>query len=155
MAFKHTHGTPGQDSFHGALEAYLTPHLQRNGLADLTLIRAWPAIVGSKWARLSYPFRLSWPTNRGGGPRDGRAGRGKTAQKTSKPRTAEPSATDGPSQTPPAAPLPTLFVWAHPAIALEIEALAPVLIERINARLGYRAVGKLAIRQSVSIASSA
>ena len=42
----------------------------------------------------------------------------------------------------------TLTLQVEPAWALELQHLAPQLIERINASLGYRAVARLALRQA-------
>ena len=41
----------------------------------------------------------------------------------------------------------TLVVACHPAFALDLQQMAPVLMERINQRLGWRAVARLSIRQ--------
>jgi hypothetical protein len=41
-----------------------------------------------------------------------------------------------------------LVVRVDGAFALELQHLAPLLIERINAHLGWRCIGKLALRQA-------
>jgi hypothetical protein len=46
-----------------------------------------------------------------------------------------------------ATPSATLVVRVEGAFALELQHLAPILIERANARLGWRCVEKLALRQ--------
>ena len=77
----------------------------------------WPDIVGARLAAASEPQRLQWPT-----------------------RGRHPSP-DSPSQ--PA----TLIVRIESGFALELQHLAPLVIERINARLGWRCVGRLTFRQ--------
>ncbi|HUO55674.1 MAG TPA: DciA family protein [Rhodoblastus sp.] len=53
-----------------------------------------------------------------------------------------------PGKGPPEAPPPaTLVLRVAGAMGLEIQHMAPVLIERVNAHLGWRAVGALAYRQ--------
>lgn len=42
----------------------------------------------------------------------------------------------------------TLVVRVEGAFALELQHLAPALIERINAHLGWRCIGRLALRQA-------
>ena len=42
----------------------------------------------------------------------------------------------------------TLVVRVDGAFALELQHLAPLLVERINAHLGWRCIGKLALRQA-------
>ena len=41
----------------------------------------------------------------------------------------------------------TLVVRVEGAFALELQHLAPIVVERINAHLGWRCVGRLALRQ--------
>lgn len=41
----------------------------------------------------------------------------------------------------------TLVLRVHPAFVLEIQHSLPIIIERINAHLGWRAIGKIALRQ--------
>ena len=41
----------------------------------------------------------------------------------------------------------TLIVRVESAFALEVQHLAPIIIERVNARYGWRCIGRLAFRQ--------
>lgn len=41
----------------------------------------------------------------------------------------------------------TLLLRVHPAFALEIQHSLPIIVERVNAHLGWRAIGKIALRQ--------
>lgn len=40
-----------------------------------------------------------------------------------------------------------LHVWVEPSCALELQHLAPVIIERVNVQLGWRCVGRLVLMQ--------
>jgi hypothetical protein len=93
------------------------PVLAKQGFGQSSLILHWDDIVGARLAACSEPIKLQWP-----------------------PRHAH--------RTPDAAPEPaTLIVRVAGGMAIEIQHLAPQLIERVNAHLGWRAVGRLAIRQ--------
>lgn len=95
------------------------PALAKLGFGQSSLILHWDDIVGERFAACCEPIKLQWP------PRPGKRPLG--------------------SET---APKPaTLVLRVVGAMALEIQHSAPVLIERVNAHLGWRAVGKLAIRQ--------
>jgi hypothetical protein len=41
----------------------------------------------------------------------------------------------------------TLIVRVESAFALEVQHLAPIIIERVNARYGWRCIGRLSFRQ--------
>lgn len=93
------------------------PVLAKQGFGQSSLILHWDDIVGERLAACSEPIKLQWP-----------------------PRHAH--------KTPDAAPEPaTLIVRVAGGMAIEIQHLAPQLIERVNSHLGWRAVGRLAIRQ--------
>jgi len=91
--------------------------LAARGLGEASLIADWPAIVGETLARHARPIELKWP-----------------------PRTArrDPDA--------PAAPA-TLVLRVEGAFALEAQHSASVIVDRVNAHLGWRCVDKLAFRQ--------
>ena len=91
--------------------------LARRGLGEASLIADWPAIVGDAIARYARPLELQWP------PR---------AMKR------DPGA--------PAAPA-TLVLRVDGAFALEAQHNAAVIVERVNAHLGWRCVEKVAFRQ--------
>ena len=42
----------------------------------------------------------------------------------------------------------TLILRVEGVFALELQHLAPMLVERVNAHLGWRCIGKLALRQA-------
>ena len=90
---------------------------KRCGFAYAELLSQWEAIVGSELAMVSAPERIRWP-RRGDGEEDrGQPGGG------------------------------TLVVRAIEGRALELQYMAPRIIERINGYYGYSAVAKLKILQ--------
>ncbi|WP_374544902.1 DUF721 domain-containing protein [Rhodoblastus sp.] len=97
--------------------AAVDPVLAKQGFGESSLILHWDDIVGERFAACSEPIKLQWP-----------------------PR---------PPKRPPDAPIEpaTLVLRVAGAMALEVQYAAPVLVERVNAHLGWRAVGRLAIRQ--------
>lgn len=56
-----------------------------------------------------------------------------------------PRRTGGPDLPPEPA---TLIVRVESAFALEVQHLAPIIIERVNARYGWRCIGRLSFRQA-------
>jgi hypothetical protein len=95
----------------------LDPAVARQGFGEATLLLDWEEIVGERIAAISHPARLRWPP--GGIKHD----------------PLEPR--------PPAA----LLLRVEPGFGLEIQHLSAVLIERVNAHLGWRCVGSLRVRQ--------
>jgi hypothetical protein len=95
----------------------LDPAVARQGFGESALLLDWTDIVGVRIAAICQPIRLQWPPM--GMKRDPLAPR------------------------PPAA----LVLRVEPGFGLEIQHLAGVLIDRVNAHLGWRCVGSLKIRQ--------
>lgn len=93
------------------------PVAAKQGFGESDIILHWPDIVGARLATASEPLRLQWT-----------------------PRAP---------QRPPDAPIEpsTLLVRVESAFALEFQHLAPNIIERVNARLGWRCVGRIGLRQ--------
>jgi len=91
--------------------------LAARGLSEMSLIVDWPAIVGETLARHTRPIELKWP-----------------------PRAAkrDPDA--------PAAPA-TLILRVESAFALEAQHSASVIVDRVNAHLGWRCVDRIVFRQ--------
>ena len=87
-------------------------------MGEASLIADWPAIVGETVARYARPLQLQWP------PRPARS--------------AIPEA--------PAAPA-TLVLRVDGAFALEAQHNAAIIVERVNAHLGWRCVERIAFRQ--------
>jgi hypothetical protein len=99
------------------VRAAVDPALAKQGFGESSLILHWDDIVGERVAACSEPIKLQWP------PR---------------PAKRQPDAVIEPA---------TLVLRVAGAMALEIQHMGPILIERVNSHLGWRAVGKLAIRQ--------
>ncbi len=93
------------------------PVLARQGFGQSSLILHWEEIVGERLAAASEPIKLQWP----------------------------PRAPMRPPEMPPDPA--TLVLRVSGAMALEIQHSSPQLIERVNAHLGWRAVGRIALRQ--------
>jgi len=95
----------------------LSPAAALLGFGESDIILHWRDIAGGRLAEVSEPERLKWPVQ----PRNRPPG-----------VAAEPAA---------------LVLRVESAFAIEAQHLAPVLMERINARLGWRCVGRILIRQ--------
>jgi hypothetical protein len=95
----------------------IDPVLARQGFGQSSIILYWEDIVGTRIAGAAQPLKLQWPP------------RGKTANPD---RRIEPA---------------TLVVRVESGFALELQHLAPVILERINAHLGWKCVNRLQLKQ--------
>jgi len=95
----------------------LGPALAAQGFAASDVIVAWPDIVGARLAAFTRPRRIEWPRRRAD---------------------ADPDARPEPA---------TLVVRVESAFAIEMQHLAPVVMERVNAHYGWRCVGRLVLKQ--------
>jgi hypothetical protein len=99
------------------IDACLGPALRAQGFAAADILVAWSDIVGQRLAEVTQPVRLEWPRRR---PTPGSDARPDPA---------------------------TLVVRVEGAFALEMQHLAPLLIERVNVHYGWRCVGRLVLKQ--------
>ena len=99
------------------LDACLSPSLAAQGFATSDVIMAWPDIVGERLAAFTQPLKIEW-------------------------RRKAPHA--DPQARPDAA---TLVVRVESAFALELQHLAPAIIDRVNTYYGWRCIGKLVLKQ--------
>ena len=99
------------------IETCLAPSLAAQSFATSDVITAWPEIVGERLAAFTQPMKLEWK-RRGAG--------------------ADPQARPEPA---------TLVVRVESAFALEMQHLAPVVAERVNAHYGWRCVGRIVLKQ--------
>lgn len=97
--------------------ALVAPALARQGLGETGLVTDWTEIVGAQIAARCRPIEVQWP------PRASRRD----------PEAQVPSA--------------TLVLRVEGAFALEAQHSVAVIIERVNAHLGWRCIGKIAFRQ--------
>jgi hypothetical protein len=91
--------------------------LAAQGFAAADILVAWGDIVGERLAATTQPLKIEWQRRRPG------------ADPTSRPDPA------------------TLVVRVESAFALDVQHLAPVIVERVNAHYGWRCVGKLVLKQ--------
>lgn len=105
----------------------IEPALAAQGFAASDVILAWPEIVGERLAHHTEPMRIIWPKRTAG----------RTASTTEKRR-----------QDTPTLQASTLVVRVTSAFALELQHMAPVIIERVNTHFGWRCIGQLALRQA-------
>ncbi|WP_237477940.1 DUF721 domain-containing protein [Lichenibacterium dinghuense] len=110
------------------VDGCIAPALARYGFGEVDIVSGWADIAGPRVAAFAEPVEIKWP-RRG------------AAFKT-------PKGGDAPSEPGGGRPPATLVVRVEGAFALELQHLAPLLIERINAHLGWRCIGKLALRQA-------
>jgi hypothetical protein len=100
------------------------PVLAKQGFGEASLIADWVDIVGAAIGRGCRPIKLQWPAR-------------------------------APKRDPDAPPEPaTLVLRVESGLALEIQHSALLIIERVNAHLGWRCIGKLAFRQGPLEASN-
>lgn len=96
----------------------IDPLVAKQGFGESSLILDWAEIVGPRLASRTEPMRLQWPSR-------------------------------APNRPPEAPPEPaTLIIRAEKGFALEVQHLSHVIIDRVNAHLGWRAVGRIALRQA-------
>lgn len=99
------------------IDACIGPAFAAQGFASTDILAAWPEIVGERLARYCRPAKLEWPRRR---------------------RSAEDGG--GPESG-------TLIVRVEGVFAIELQHLAPVVIQRINAHYGWACVGKIVLKQ--------
>lgn len=95
----------------------LDPLVARQGFGEASLLMRWREIVGARVADICQPMKLQWP------PR---------AKQRAPEKPQEPA---------------TLILRVSPGFGLEAQHMAPLIIDRVNAHLGWRCVGKIALRQ--------
>ncbi len=115
------------------VDGCIAPALARFGFGEADIVSGWADIAGPRVAAFAEPVEIKWP-------------RKGTASKT--PRAALETGGDAPPEPGGGRPPATLVVRVEGAFALELQHLAPLLIERINAHLGWRCIGRLALRQA-------
>lgn len=95
----------------------LGPALAAQGFSGADIVESWPEIAGERLAAASRPVKVEWPR---------------------RIRGADPAARAEPA---------TLVIRVEGAFALELQHLAPLLVERINAVYGWRCIGRLVLKQ--------
>jgi hypothetical protein len=99
------------------VQTAIDPVLRRQGFGQSGLVLFWDDIVGERLAAMSRPVKVQWPARQHG-------------------LAAESN------------PVPaTLIVRVETGFALELQHLAPIVIERVNAHFGWRCVSRLLLKQ--------
>ncbi len=88
------------------IDVCLGPALAAQGFASADIIAAWPEIVGERLSGFTQPVKIEWK----------RKGAG-----------SDPGTRPEPS---------TLVIRVESAFAIEVQHLAPVIVERVNAHYG-------------------
>jgi hypothetical protein len=101
---------------------------EKFGFSTATLLTDWAIIVGADLAAYTAPERLKWPRGFEGATDTGEAAAGRAGA--------------------------TLMLRVEPARALDIQYKARLLIDRINAYFGYRAVAEIRLIQAPLIRSA-
>ena len=99
------------------LNSCLGPSLAAQGFAASDILVAWPEIVGARLSEFTQPVQVQWKRRSSGVDSD---------------RRPEPA---------------TLIVRVESAFALEMQHLAPVVIERVNSHYGWRCIGRIVLKQ--------
>jgi hypothetical protein len=99
------------------IDTCLGPSLAAQGFAAADVIVAWPEIVGERLASFSQPVKVEWKR---------------------RPAGADPERRPDPA---------VLVVRVEGAFALEMQHLAPLVIERVNAHYGWRCIGRIVLKQ--------
>ncbi|WP_371826807.1 DUF721 domain-containing protein [Microvirga sp. VF16] len=99
------------------LDVCLSPSLAAQGFATSDIIMTWPDIVGERLAAFTQPLKIEW--------------------KRKSPH-ADPEARPDPA---------TLVIRVESAFALELQHLAPTVIDRVNTYYGWRCIGRLVLKQ--------
>lgn len=95
----------------------INPVVAKQGFGEADILLHWPEIAGARLAAVSEPLRLQWPVR-------------------------------PPGRSPDAPPEPaSLILRVEGAFALEFQHVGPLLVERVNARLGWRCVGRVVLKQ--------
>ena len=95
----------------------LAPLLAKQGFGESEIVMAWPVIAGPRLAAVSEPIRLQW------------------ARQGNRP---DPGARPEPA---------ILHVRVDGGLAIELQHMQDVIVERINRHLGWRCVARLALKQ--------
>jgi hypothetical protein len=99
------------------IDSCLGPSLAAQGFAASDVIVAWPEIVGERLSAFTQPLKIEWKRRPPNGDPDARP---------------EPAA---------------LVMRVESAFAIEVQHLAPLIVERVNSHYGWRCVGRIVIKQ--------
>jgi hypothetical protein len=107
----------GPQALAGLVDKSLSETLRAKGFADSSVHHHWAEIVGAQLAPWTEPVSLRWPQRGPGADPDG--------------------AREG----------AVLTVKVETAFALDLQHMTPQVVERVNRFIGWKCVGKLALKQ--------
>ncbi|ACB94397.1 DUF721 domain-containing protein [Beijerinckia indica] len=111
---------PRQQPLADLVGGSLRPLMNKQGFGESDLILYWDDIVGERLACMARPIKLQWPARQKAGMDfDGFGGAGQA----------------------------TLVLRVDSAFALDLQHETSVLIERVNAHLGWNCIAKLVMQQ--------
>jgi hypothetical protein len=106
---------------------------------------AWPEIVGERLAGVCEPVSLEWPRGAMASKADAPASEadlGPRGRRTATLGSRRPGKGAGDDRT-----AASLIVRVEGAFGLEVQHLAPAILERVNAYFGWRCADRLVVRQ--------
>jgi hypothetical protein len=109
--------TPWSRPLADLIQTAINPVLTRQGFGQSGLVLFWDDIVGERLAAMSRPVKVRWPV-----------------------RHIDRATENDPVPA-------TLIVRVETGFALELQLLAPLVIERVNAHFGWRCVSRLLLKQ--------
>lgn len=110
----------------------LSPAFRKRGFAQSALVDQWSLIAGEKLAKHTQPEKISQPRGKAKTAEGREAGHG---QRSRFSRGGE----DGGG---------VLTLRVDGPFAIEVQHMTPQLLERINSFFGYRAVGRIVLKQA-------
>ncbi|MCI0466867.1 MAG: DciA family protein [Beijerinckiaceae bacterium] len=117
MRNRHVKKIPWSRPIGDLVQTALDPVLTRRGFGASGLVLYWDDIAGERLAAVSRPVKVQWPVRRRGHPEE-----------------------DGSARA-------ALAVRVETGFALELQHLAPAVIERVNAHFGWRCISRLVLMQ--------
>lgn len=102
----------------------VAPVLRQRGFATTAVLTEWREIVGPRLAQWTTPLEVRWPRRREEGAEPARNSRTQRAEQAS------------------------LLVACPGPFALEVQMASQEILEAVNRRLGFGAVGALVIKQA-------
>jgi len=102
----------------------VAPVLQQRGFASSALMTEWMEIAGPHLAQFATPLEIRWPKRREAAAQSPRSRKQDDAEKA------------------------TLVLACPGAFALEVQMATPRLIETLNRRLGFAAIGAIIVQQT-------
>ena len=114
----------GANTIAALMPQSVAPVLQQRGFASSALMSEWAEIAGAHLAKVATPLEIRWPKRRETTSQAPRSRKQDDAEKA------------------------TLVLACPGAFALEVQMATPRLIETLNRRLGFAAIGTIIVQQT-------